>query len=131
MNLFVKLLLILLFDSYSVIFIVPSILYIIGTAFIFKKSGIKWYFALIPCVREYQLARCAYREPEGRVYSILSFLYIVAAMLAATFDLIDNYIESYSVFTYLYIIVLIALLLALFIFNIRMLFIANRVITLY
>ena len=67
MNLFVKLLLILLFDSYSVIFIVPSILYIIGTAFIFKKSGIKWYFALIPCVREYQLARCAYREPEGRV----------------------------------------------------------------
>ena len=119
MNLFVKLLLILLFDSYSVIFIVPSILYIIGTAFIFKKSGIKWYFALIPCVREYQLARCAYREPEGRVYSILSFLYIVAAMLAATFDLIDNYIESYSVFTYLYIIVLIALLLAIFIFNIR------------
>ena len=119
MNLFVKLLLILLFDSYSVIFIVPSILYIIGAAFVFKKSGIKWYFALIPCVREYQLARCAYREPEGRVYSILSFLYIVAAMLAATFDLIDNYIESYSVFTYLYIIVLIALLLALFIFNIR------------
>ncbi len=47
MNLFVQLLLIILFDSYSVIFIVPSI------------------------------------------------LYIVAAMLATTFDLIDNYIESY------------------------------------
>ena len=119
MNLFLKLLLILLFDSYSIFFIIPSILYIIGSAFVFKKSGIKWYFALIPCVREYQLARCAYREPEGRVYSILSFLFIVAAMLAAIFDLIDNYIESYTVFTYLYIIVLIALLLAIFIFNIR------------
>ena len=104
MNLFVKLILILLFDSYSIIFLLPSILYIVGTAFVFKKSGIKWYFALIPWVREYKLARCAYREPEGRVYSILSFLYTLAAMLATIFDLVDNYYESYTVFTYLYVI---------------------------
>ncbi len=119
MDLALQIILILLFDSYRIYYIVISVLYIVGVAFILKKSGLKWYFALIPWFREYQLSRCAYREPEGRIYCILSFLYTLFAVLASVFDKIDNYNQSYTIFTYLYMIFVVTVVLALVIYNIR------------
>lgn len=119
MDLALQIILILLFDSYRIYYIVISVLYIVGVAFILKKSGLKWYFALIPWFREYQLSRCAYREPEGRIYCILSFLYTLFAVLTSVFDIIDNYNQSYTIFTYLYLIFVVTVVLALVIYNIR------------
>ncbi len=119
MDLALQIILILLFDSYRIYYIVISVLYIVGVAFILKKSGLKWYFALIPWFREYQLSRCAYREPEGRIYCILCFLYTLFAVLASVFDKIDNYNQSYTIFTYLYMIFVVTVVLALVIYNIR------------
>lgn len=48
-------------------------LYILGAFKLFEKSGIESWWALIPWAREYQLSRCANREPEGRVYCVLCF----------------------------------------------------------
>ena len=61
-----------------VFFIALSIL---GEWGLLRKSGIKGWWALIPCAREYQLARCAGREPEGRVTSTLAFLSIIGNIL--------------------------------------------------
>ena len=47
-------------------------LYILGAWMLLQKSGLKGAWALVPWVREYQLSRCASREPDGRVYCIIS-----------------------------------------------------------
>ena len=49
----------------------------LGYWFLFKKSGVKSWWALCPWAREYMLARCAGREPEGRVTSVTAFLMTV------------------------------------------------------
>lgn len=78
--------LVLLFGEstwYGVLF---TILYIIGLWFMFIKSGIKGWWALIPFAREYMLSECAGREPEGRVTSVLSFM---IAIIASVMRLIE------------------------------------------
>lgn len=78
--------LVLLFGEatwYGVLF---TILYIIGLWFMFIKSGIKGWWALIPFARDYMLSECAGREPEGRVTSVLSF---VVAIFASVMRLLE------------------------------------------
>ena len=58
-----------------------SALGIAGQWGMMQKSGVKGWWALIPCAREYQLARCAGREPEGRITSTLSFVVIIGYLL--------------------------------------------------
>ena len=48
------------------------ILYMAGVWKMLEKSGLKGWWALIPGAREYQLSRCAGREPEGRVLSVIT-----------------------------------------------------------
>ena len=57
---------------------VTGLLFIIGEWGLLQKSGLKGWWALIPCAREYQLARCAGREPEGRILSVAEFGRIIA-----------------------------------------------------
>ena len=52
-------------------------LFIAGEWRILEKSSLKGWWALIPCARSYQLARCAGREPEGRVLCVVEFWEIV------------------------------------------------------
>ena len=66
--------------DYNMIF---SILFIIGLWGLFKKSGVKAIWALIPGVREYQLGRCAGRENEGRVYSVTAVA-LIAVTIASS-----------------------------------------------
>ena len=56
---------------------VMAALFIAGEWRILEKSSLKGWWALIPCVRSYQLARCAGREPEGRVLCVVEFWEIV------------------------------------------------------
>ena len=67
-----QLVLTLLFDSYKLFYIAMRALYILGAWLVLTKSGLKGWWSLIPWVREYQLARCASREPEGRSYFLIS-----------------------------------------------------------
>ena len=64
--------------NFTVVF---SILYIIGLWGLFRKSGIKSVWALVPGARQYQLARCAGRENEGRVYSLTAVGMIIVNIL--------------------------------------------------
>ena len=66
-------------------------LYIIGLWKIFQKSGVDPRWALVPCAREYMLGKCAGREPEGRVTSVLSFVDILFQIMLAfpIFDILD------------------------------------------
>ena len=64
----------LLFDGKQWYAILFGILWIICLWRLFEKSGVKGWWALIPCAREYQLARCAGRESEGRVLAVAEFI---------------------------------------------------------
>ena len=66
-------LLILYFYSSDIASIVLFSIYYVAMGFLLYKSGSKWWKALIPWYREYELARCAFRESEGRVYAIITF----------------------------------------------------------
>ena len=82
--------------SYMILF---SALYIAGEWRLLQKSGLRGWLALIPCVRDYELSRCAGREPEGRVYSVLSGLDIVFSLLlqyntALLLDIEDGSVEA-------------------------------------
>ena len=77
MHLAIQILLTILFNSTELLEILASILFIAGTWRLLEKSGLKGWWALIPGAREYQLSRCAGREPEGRMLSVLTVLEIV------------------------------------------------------
>ena len=63
---------ILLFETTPDISLIYALLYIFGLAGMLMKSGLKWWWALVPCYRDFQLSRCAGRENEGRVYYLTS-----------------------------------------------------------
>ncbi len=70
----------LVFGTTSTGEIIIQVLFIVGVWKMFEKSGVKGFWALIPGGREYQLARCAGREPEGRT---LSVAYVLNRIMAA------------------------------------------------
>ena len=77
-------LLILLFGSNAWLNIAATVLYIFGLWFLLKKSGLPGWWALVPFAREYMLSKCAGREAEGRVTSVVSFL-VTAVRVALKF----------------------------------------------
>lgn len=91
------LVLVVLFGSASWTFAVLEALYIVGLWPLLKKSGLPGWLALIPCVREYMLAECAGREPEGRVTSVTSGLILILRLLIQIFDLRVDTLQQMSV----------------------------------
>ncbi len=57
--------------------IILQSLYFVGLWMIFKKSDVKGWWSLVPWYREYQLGKCAGKEPEGRVIAFAKFIHTV------------------------------------------------------
>ena len=64
----------LFFGTKSLYSVLTGTLYIIGIWKMLEKSGLKGYWAIIPGPREYMISRCAGREKEGRVLSVVTVL---------------------------------------------------------
>lgn len=62
----VSILLILLFNSEGILAIISECLFIAGLALIFRKCGVRWWYALIPCYRVYIWGRCVGHESDGK-----------------------------------------------------------------
>ena len=77
-----------LFGTTSVIGAGLTALFIIGLWAMLQKSGVPGWWALIPCARDYQMARCAEREPEGRI-TCLTSLAILVIQLLLQFELLS------------------------------------------
>lgn len=99
------------FNSTKPYVIAFSILYIIGQWKLLTKSGVKGYWSLIPCAREYQFARCANRESEGRVASVLDFC--IMACVATSYIFKDPFVLIFIV------VLVLSLDIALFMIHIR------------
>ncbi len=118
MNHFLSILLLVLFDNTHPALIALRCLYILGAWGLLKKSGNKAWYALIPWVREYQLARCAGREPEGRVYSLTSCL-ITVILIISTFLNWNPDNKTMVQLVAILLVCLVALMLVHFIYNIQ------------
>ena len=81
MNKFIQALCYIEFGDADWLGIVPAVLYIAGLWGLLKKSGLQGWWALIPGARSYQLARCAGRESEGKVYSLTEVAQIALNLL--------------------------------------------------
>lgn len=98
MSVALKMVGIALLDATDVLGALLGVLYLAGLWKLLEKSGVKGWWALIPGARDYQLARCAGREPEGRVYSVSGVVMLVIEILfvllgnskAATIEEIAN-----------------------------------------
>ena len=111
----------IVFDS-GINFTLPfAILYVAGLWGLFKKSGVKSWYSLIPAVREYQLACCAGRETEGRVFSVLG---LVKTVLNVSIVLLDYSTEEVveSPVGVLITVLSVAVLLAYFVYQMRVAF---------
>ena len=64
-----------------------STLQLIGLCGIFRKCGVKGWWAFVPVARCYQLARCAGREAEGPVYCITNLAAIILSLYKPLSDL--------------------------------------------
>ena len=71
---------IMLFETTPNLTLIPMLLYIVGLAGIFRKSGLKWQWALVPCYKGFQLSRCAGRESEGRMYFLTSLAVVALSI---------------------------------------------------
>ena len=118
MNNILQLLLTLMFDSYKPVYIVMRMLYILGAWLLLKKSGLKGWWALIPWAREYQLGRCAAREPEGRGFCVASFM-ITALEVSNIIMQWNKGNEFLAAIAPLILVILFSVMLVHFVYNIR------------
>ena len=86
--------LVLLGTSFELESIIPALLYLMGLWAVFCKSGVKGWWALIPCARQYKLGLCAGREPEGRMLAAMDFL-MVATSLPGLYLQLDSATEMF------------------------------------
>ncbi len=86
--------LVLLGTSFELESIIPALLYLMGLWAVFCKSGVKGWWALIPCARQYKLGLCAGREPEGRMLAVMDFL-MVATSLPGLYLQLDSATEMF------------------------------------
>ncbi|MBQ5364720.1 MAG: ATP-binding cassette domain-containing protein [Spirochaetales bacterium] len=68
--------------SSGLLMIPVNCLHIFGLWGIFRKCGVKPWKALIPFVREYNLALCADHEMEGRTLAVMSVLTTVSNLIS-------------------------------------------------
>ncbi|MDO4493480.1 MAG: hypothetical protein Q4C53_06315, partial [Clostridia bacterium] len=85
-----KLPLVLFFGSTEPFYVAVGAMMIAGVWGLFKKCGVPSWHALVPCLREYSLARCADRETEALPLAIgngisLAIGFVLALPLSSRF----------------------------------------------
>ena len=112
MEILFQVLCVLEFESVGLINVILKALYIAGLWGLFVKSGLQGWWALIPGARDYQLARCAGREAEGRVYSLTGIGMVLLNIIALTLNFGEN-VELDAIVSQITIVMVITLVLGL------------------
>ena len=79
-------------------------LYFVGLWKIFETSDIKGWWALVPWYREYQLGKCAGKEPEGRAIAVTAF-FVSVIDFAGLFVKNEYVILLFGVFAFMAVII--------------------------
>ena len=79
--------------------LISNVLFIVGLFALFKKCGVKSWYALIPCLREYKLGQCAGRESEGRWWAVFEGIGTVLSTIYLFLELTETMILVYGFIT--------------------------------
>ena len=110
--------LIFYFGATNIASIIIVLLYMLGCFLIFRKSGSKWWISLVPFYREYELARCANREADGRPYAAILFINNVFSVMGYFFQYVTS--EEYAVQLNVFLAAIqVAIIIPWFIYNLR------------
>ena len=99
-----KVLLSVFFGGSGVYIFITQGLYFVGLWKIFEKSDIKGWWALVPWYREYQLGKCAGKEPEGRAIAVTAF-FVSVIDFAGLFVKNEYVILLFGVFAFMAVII--------------------------
>ncbi len=100
--------------------IVLRVLFIVGMWCVFKKCKKPGWWSIIPGFREYQFAKCADRENDGRMYLFLSVIMYVYSLVNAFVDLTDDaFVDRHPFGFMLLALILFTALVANFVYSIR------------
>ena len=99
-----KVLLSVFFGGSGLFTFITQGLYFVGLWKIFEKSDIKGWWALIPWYREYQLGKCAGKEPEGRAIAVTAF-FVSVIDFAGLFVKNEYIILLFGVFAFMAVII--------------------------
>ena len=72
---------------------ITTVLATLGLSRLFIKSGVAFWWAFVPCAREYMLAKCAGRETDGRVMSVSVFIYTLANALGLVLSGVHSHLS--------------------------------------
>ena len=87
MNNFLHIFTVVFFDSSNFdLLLLLNLLQFIGMSAIFRKCGVKGWWAFVPVARCYQLARCAGREAEAPTYCFAQLASIVLTVFLTFFN---------------------------------------------
>ena len=92
------------FGGSGVYIFITQGLYFVGLWKIFEKSDIKGWWSLIPWYREYQLGKCAGKEPEGRAIAVTAF-FVSVIDFAGLFIKNEYIILLFGVFAFMAVII--------------------------
>ena len=92
------------FGGSGVYIFITQGLYFVGLWKIFEKSDIKGWWALVPWYREYQLGKCAGKEPEGRAIAVTAF-FVSVIDFAGLFIKNEYIILLFGVFAFMAVII--------------------------
>ena len=99
-----KVLLSVFFGGSGLFTFITQGLYFVGLWKIFEKSDIKGWWALVPWYREYQLGKCAGKEPEGRAIAVTAF-FVSVIDFAGLFVKNEYVILLFGVFAFMAVII--------------------------
>ena len=84
-----------------------GILYIAGLFLLFRKSQVKPWWALVPCFREYMLAKCAGNAKAGRVLFFMDILSTAVFLVGERIEIASFSIPAAAIKLAVYIVILI------------------------
>lgn len=84
-----------------------GVLYIAGLWFLFRKSQIKPWWALVPCFREYMLAKCAGNAKAGRVLFFMDILSTAIFLVGERIEIASFSVPAAAIILAVFIVIII------------------------
>ncbi len=109
-----------LLSSWLIGKIIIEVFLIIGLWKIFKKCQKPGWWSIIPAFREYQLAKCANRENEGRMYLLIIAMEYILTFIGGIFDFNDQkFVDNHIFGVMIYLVAILSVLVAVLVYSIR------------
>ena len=97
------------YTSDELLYVLISALYVVGMYGVFRKCGLKGWYALIPCLREDKLGEAVDMEKEGRITAMLQGFNVILCLATVALGWLD---QSNTIETWFYLLAVVRIFLS-------------------